>query len=147
MDPLEEPPVPGGGQRDVVVVRQPDRPVAGDDTNRAVFLDDDHQRAVSGSVVIVGAGERRIRVGDLLERLPELVGKITGRDPAQDLAALVTQAGVASAAAEPSFLEELICDRHAHQATHLRTVAGQVWRAEGWVRACTSVSLSMLTLV
>ena len=30
--PLEEPPVPGSGQRDVVVVRQSDRPVTADDT-------------------------------------------------------------------------------------------------------------------
>lgn len=102
---------------DVVVVGQTDRPVASDDTDREVFVDDDHERGVAGSVVIVSAGEQRIRVGDLLERLPELVRKITGRDPAEDRAAFVTQTWVAGAAAKPSFLKQLICNRHAHKST------------------------------
>ena len=103
-----------------VVVGQSGWPVAADDTDREVLVDDDHQRVVAASVVIVGAGKQGICVGDLFERLAELVGKITARHPAENLPALVAQTGIASAAPEPPFLEGLISDRHAHQATHPR---------------------------
>ena len=117
MESLEQPPVPGGGQGDVVIVGKPARPITANHADREVFVDNDHVRRVSGSVVVVGAREQRVRVGDLFERSPELVCEVSGRDPAQDLAAIVTEARVAGATAEPSFLEELICNRHERKST------------------------------
>ena len=67
--------------------------------------------------MVVSAGEQRVRLGDLFERSPELVCEVSGRDPAQDLAAIVTQARVAGATPQPSFLEQLIGNRHARKST------------------------------
>lgn len=117
MESLEQPPVPGGGQGDVVIVGKPARPITANHADSQVFVDNNHVCRVSGLVAIVGASEQRVRVGDLFERSPELVCEVSRRDPAQDLAAIVTQARVAGATAEPTFLEELICNRHARKST------------------------------
>lgn len=111
---LQEPPVPGGGQRNVVVVREPVGPVTGHDPRREVFIDNDHGQGAC-SVVVVVAGQRRVRVGDLVEGPAELFSKVAGGESPHDGPALVGETGVASSAARSAFLEKLISDGHDHQ--------------------------------
>ena len=115
VDPLEEPPVAAGGERHIVAIGEIRWPVATQDAQRQVLVDDDHdQTGPARSVVVVVAVTAEQPVGGQVgvEGGLELLDQVAGGHPAEQLLALGAEPGVSRPAPPAPFLEHFLTDAH-----------------------------------
>jgi len=136
---VEESPVPGGGQRQLVV-GQPGRPSGAQDPHRQVLVDHDHRSAArSGAVVgVLGAAEKWVRCADGLERCLELASQVPVDETAKKLAVRRGETRVAGATATATLLDQFFTDAHANQFAPMRSPA-RVRRSAGFFFNCSAV--------
>jgi hypothetical protein len=112
VESLQEAPVVACRQGQFIVGKRT-RPVSPDDPRRQVFVDDDHERDLSGSgEAWIVAAQQRIGGADGVESGLELVNQVSGREPPQKLSIGLRQAGIARVSTSAAVLEQFVSDGH-----------------------------------
>ncbi len=132
VDPLQQSPVAGCGQAQVVV-GEPVGPGSAEDADGQVLIDQDHDRAPgaerSGVVVVVTAeqgvsGQVGVKAG------LELLDQVPGRHPLEQLPALGRQPGVAGPAPSTALLDQVLIHVH-HPSVPAGALTPQSARSPG----------------